>query len=452
MRITDIEIDGFGVWNDLKLKDLSPRVTAFHGLNEAGKTTVMQFVRSVLYGVTPDRRRRYLPPIDGGRPGGILGIADGDVQFRTARFADRGDDDVGRVVCTDASGVESGDRLLREALADVDETAFVNIYAIGLREIQELGALSDTRAAQWLYRLTSGLDRVSLYDVIQRLRKTRSELLSAGSGLQKAKLPQLVNRRDHLRTEIGRLTQKSREWSQLAVEIVELDAAIETAEQHVKAREHEARTIEIAVGLKENWRKRIKLSEQIEQFAPRTRLPDDALERLDALNKKIAQHQRQADILQGQRHQLRDEAQRLGINESLVRNGSRIDALGEQRDWLDALCRQKEQLENEARDYENRVAAEQQRLGEALGLSGGRQLREISEEDLENLAPYIEAIRTAQRKLDAAHPAFGKCRRERTLAEDANRLGHRRRSTARAADGSERGERSGRAAAKPAAN
>jgi len=81
MRITDLEIDGFGVWNSLQLANLSRQVTVFYGPNEAGKTTVMQFIRTVLYGVTPERRRRYLPPVEGGRPGGLLGITEGDLPF-----------------------------------------------------------------------------------------------------------------------------------------------------------------------------------------------------------------------------------------------------------------------------------------------------------------------------------------------------------------------------------
>src|SRR5690348_8209866 len=89
MKITDIEIDGFGVWHNLKLTGLSRKVTAFYGANEAGKTTVMQFVRSVMYGVTPSRRQRYLPPLDGGQPGGVLGIAEGELRFRASRIADR---------------------------------------------------------------------------------------------------------------------------------------------------------------------------------------------------------------------------------------------------------------------------------------------------------------------------------------------------------------------------
>ena len=83
---------------------------------------------------------------------------------------------------TTADGAEQGDRLLLDELDHVDEQTYVNIFAVGLREVQELNSLSDTAAAQWLYRLTSGLDRVSLYDVIHMLGRSRTRLLGPGRG------------------------------------------------------------------------------------------------------------------------------------------------------------------------------------------------------------------------------------------------------------------------------
>ncbi|MEC9148781.1 MAG: AAA family ATPase, partial [Planctomycetota bacterium] len=50
VKITQIQAEGFGVWNDLSIEDLSPDMTVFYGRNEAGKTTLMQFIRGVLYG------------------------------------------------------------------------------------------------------------------------------------------------------------------------------------------------------------------------------------------------------------------------------------------------------------------------------------------------------------------------------------------------------------------
>ncbi|MCA9233886.1 MAG: AAA family ATPase [Planctomycetales bacterium] len=400
MKLTDLDIDGFGVWHDLKLANLSPRVTAFYGANEAGKTTVMQFIRTVLYGVTPERRKRYLPPLDGGRPGGTLGVIEGDNRFHANRIADRGDDDVGRVVCTTPDGATSGDRLLRDALGDIDETAYTNIFAVGLDEIQELGTLSGTKAAEWLYRLTSGIDRVSLYDVMLDLRSNRTSLLADRSVT--SRIPELEATRDQLVADIDRLRQRNRSWSSLAVRIAELDEQIAAAEREVRKCEHRARTAEIAVGIKDNWRKREQLDLQLAQLAGRVKLPEDAVDRLNELSAKIEKHQRQADILQGQRQQLKEESERLGINELLVNCSCRIDALGEQRDWLQSLERQREDLEREARQFESRVASEQKRLADVLGLAEARHLREITETDLENLQPQIDALRAAQKRLDAA--------------------------------------------------
>ena len=65
MRINDIQVDGFGVWKGLTIDNLNPGMTLFYGRNEAGKTTLMQFVRSAMFGFSPERRDKYSPPVYG---------------------------------------------------------------------------------------------------------------------------------------------------------------------------------------------------------------------------------------------------------------------------------------------------------------------------------------------------------------------------------------------------
>ena len=227
MKITDLKIDGFGVWHNLALRGMSPELTVFYGPNEAGKSTLMQFMRSVLYGVSPMRRERYLPPVVGGRPGGWLKVQTDHGPLTISRYADRGPNDVGKVTITMGDGQEQGDRLLREALEHVDEPTYNNIFAVGLREVQELGSLSDTAAAQWLYRLTSGLDRISLYDVIHMLEGTRLRLLNSWE--EKSELRTLVSRREQLHGELDELVAKGRRWTQSAVKLRELAEEVDAA-------------------------------------------------------------------------------------------------------------------------------------------------------------------------------------------------------------------------------
>ncbi len=399
MRITDIKIDGFGVWRDLSLRGLSPELTVFCGPNEAGKSTLMQFMRSVLYGVSPERRERYLPPVVGGRPGGWLKVESDDGPLTISRYADRGPADVGKVTVITADGQEQGDRLLREALEHVDEATYNNIFAVGIREVQELATLSDTAAAQWLYRLTSGLDRISLYDVIHMLAGTRQRLLNSAD--EKSELRTLVSRREQLRGELDELVAKGRRWAQSAVKLRELAEDVERRQTESKALTARGRRLEVAINVKPLWIKRTKIDDQLERFSHLRRLEEGTIAALDDLNTRIEDHDRQRDILKGQRHQLRDEAARLGINDVLVRNGQRLEALLEQQDWLQAVERLAGELAEEVAHLEARLASENERLSHEW-TGAGKLPPRITSETVESLAPQARAIEATDGLLDTA--------------------------------------------------
>ena len=50
MRISGLFIDGFGLFNGVEVKDLPGGLVIFHGANEAGKSTCLAFVHTVLFG------------------------------------------------------------------------------------------------------------------------------------------------------------------------------------------------------------------------------------------------------------------------------------------------------------------------------------------------------------------------------------------------------------------
>src|ERR671927_332966 len=129
MRIKSIEIDGFGVWNGLSLEELSDHATVIYGPNEAGKTTLMQFVRAVLYGFTPERRKRYLPPLNGGQAGGGLKVANEFCWFTIERRDEAAADEHGFVQITDDRGEPREATQLETLLAGVDEPTYNNVFA-----------------------------------------------------------------------------------------------------------------------------------------------------------------------------------------------------------------------------------------------------------------------------------------------------------------------------------
>src|SRR3954452_23436632 len=399
MKITDLKIDGFGVWKDLTLRGMSSELTVFYGPNEAGKSTLMQFMRSILYGVSPTRREKYLPPIAGGRPGGWLKVETDHGPLTINRYADRAPTDVGKVTIITADGEEQGDRLLREALEHVDEPTYLNIFAVGLREVQELGSLSDTAAAQWLYRLTSGLDRISLYDVIHMLEGTRLRLLNSWE--EKSELRTLLSRQEQLRGELDELVAKGRRWTQSAVKLRDLAEEVEQRQAEAKSIAARARKLEVAISIKQLWIKHTKIDDQLERFATLKPLEEGTIAWLEDCNKRIEEHERQRDILKGQRQQLRDEAQRLGINDVLVRNGKRLEALLEQQDWLQSVQRMATEFGEEVKHLESRLASENERLSHEW-TGAGKLPPRITSEIVDQLTPQARAVETTEQMVAAA--------------------------------------------------
>jgi uncharacterized protein YhaN len=395
MKLTEVYVDGFGVWRDLRLRKLSADVTVFYGPNEAGKTTLLHFLRAMLYGVTPERRERYLPPRAGGRPGGTLGLDGDDGPFQVARYVDRGDDDRGRVVVTLPDGEEQGDRLLRESLEAIDERTFSNVFAIGLDEINELGALEGAEAARSIYRLTSGLDRVSLYDVIQGLRSSRKRLLAPAG--EPSVLGDLHAKRERLETEIGELVTGGRRWAKVSIELEDCDAQQTQLETELKETERSARRLEVALGLKPLWADRARVEADRLKYAGLQPLPTGALARLDELNAKALEHQQQREVTRGQRKQLHEEIRELGLNEALVRSGCRLDALSEQQDWLEALDRQAKEVGVAADKLAARIDAEAGRLAKLWRHKPTAETAPtLTEDTLERLRPAAEAVSYAE--------------------------------------------------------
>jgi uncharacterized protein YhaN len=335
----------------------------------------------------------------GGRPGGWLKVESDDGPLTISRYADRGPADVGKVTVVTPDGQEQGDRLLREALEHVDEATYNNIFAVGIREVQELATLSDTAAAQWLYRLTSGLDRISLYDVIHMLAGTRLRLLNSPD--EKSEIRTLISRRDQLRSELDELVAKGRRWAQSAVKLRELADDVEQKQSETKSLGARARRLEVAIGLKPLWTKRAKIDDQLERYIHLRPLEIGTIDSLDDLNNCIEDHERQRDILKSQRQQLRDEAKRLGINDILIRNGQRLEALLEQQDWLQAVQRMTSELSEEVQRLEARLASENERLSHEW-TGAGKLPPRITSETVEGIAPQARAIEATEQLIASA--------------------------------------------------
>jgi uncharacterized protein YhaN len=368
VKIKDIQVDGFGVWKGLTVESLSDEITVFCGQNEAGKTTLMQFIRSMIFGFSTDRLSKYNPPVYGGLTGGSIDVNTPVGNFEIQRHVDpnRHSDSIGDLAVTDGhDGSVHGRAHLSSLLSDIDESIFNNVFAIGLREIQELGALNSTAAAEQLYKLTSGLDRVSLIDVMKDLKNRREKIWSTSSK-QNSQLEELSERRQKLLREIDELKQMSKRWSRMAAETTDLNHQLIDIEKSLADKEHESRLIEIAMQISERWQSRKMLAEQIKSFGS---LPDErdiSIEKLDGFKTKITQVRERVGLIKTQRKEIKREALALPINRNLWAQKIRIEAITEHMPWIESLQRQSDRLNQQIDGLENSLVGEVDGLGSQL--------------------------------------------------------------------------------------
>ncbi len=400
MNISDVEVQGFGVWSGLKLTGLSDQLNVIYGPNEAGKTTLLQFVRAMLYGFSQERRARYLPPFRGGRGGGRLQVRTIAGQLVVTRFDDSDDSDA---VVSARPGGPPTSRSLAELLGGVDEPTFNHVFAFGLREIQQLGTLTDTQAAHWLYDLTLGVDHVSLADVMDRLNAWRSKLLSDDE--RPTLVNQLVARRDQLLVEIEELRELTGRYFESVQNQRHLAASIEQLQKTDVEIEHRLWVASMARSLSDKWHARSALEQQLKALGDVEPLPNGAVETFNELRDREAQFMARVTKLRSRRAQLRREREAVDANVPLCKQAPRLEALSEQQQWLAFLAEQVHTLEEQSVELELQQEAEDKRWSAVVGKRGDGKLPTTTPRQFDNVRAAARHLATHRKGVVEARKA-----------------------------------------------
>ena len=423
MKIENVNVDGFGVWKGLEVQGLSDNLTLFCGENEAGKTTMMQFVRSMMFGFSADRLNKYTPPVYGGLAGGSVDLKTSTGSWEVQRYVDpnRHSDPIGDLTLTDAhDGSVHGRAQLTTLMSDIDESIFNNVFAIGLREIQELGALNSTDAAEHLYKLTSGMDRVSLIDVMKDLRRRREDIWASESE-NESKLTSLSARRAKLLREIDDLKQRSKRWAATAAEVTSITHQLADIDKELVEAEAQSRLVEIATQISERWQKRKMVIDQINSFGNMPDAKEISVTKLDEYNQRIAQQKERIEQIKDQRRKIKKEAMALPINRQLWAQKSRIEAISEHFPWVESLERQVATLQQEIDKIGNSMVSEVDGLGNQLKIRS-KDVRDLGNRGMLQLDDAAKKLEKEAERLDKLKEELD--RSEFDIVQVQERVGH----------------------------
>lgn len=228
MRLTEIYIYGYGKFNDLHIKNMGD-FPIFYGENEAGKSTIMSFIQSMLFGF-PGKQQTSQPryePKTGSSYGGKLVMATGkfgEVVIERVRGKAAGD-----VTIVLEDGTIKDEAFLRELLNGMDRQMFESIFSFRLEGLQQIHRLKEEDIAKYLIAAgTVGTDL--LLQAEQHLQKNMHDLFKPGGrkprmNVQMKKLREQEQLLKHARQENAQyetLLQKKESVKQAMRELEEL--------------------------------------------------------------------------------------------------------------------------------------------------------------------------------------------------------------------------------------
>ena len=456
MKLERIHIERFGAWQSLDLPVDSEGISVYYGPNEAGKSTLMRFVRGVLYGFRRGESGRPAND-DGTRPwGGSLQIRN-DHESWMIRRSGQGDS-TGLVTSwpvetedgldTDQAS-HDGSELVSNLVSDVSESVYENIFAIGLYELQELATLESKEVAEHIYSLSLGLDGQQLLRLIEEVRQECNELLNVETG--RGKLADLYEEVAKIDAQLEQVTGLRRKHAQLCDEQDRWEESIVEFKQRQQGLEYQLHGHEYMEQVHEPWQKVHVLQKKLDQLPHLPDFPANGLSDLHDIEQELGSIRGRRNALLTEARQLVEQRKQIEIDPLFHRYGPSLQAFVDQRDWIAEMQGFVDETDEKSDELRDKLTERLQELGpewteerlravDTSHLAGNclttraKEFRELSGRSLKMRDRYrklSKKFHRRQEKLAAAREAFPgvtitqaieQTKEELTRLEDLSRL------------------------------
>lgn len=393
MRITDLQIQGFGVFAEQKLSDFSSGVNVFIGNNEAGKSTCLAFLRYMLFGL-PRKVKGILhhEPLRGGNHAGSLGIE--SQKFGALRlersFKPK------RVAITRQDGSTMEETALQALLGNVSRDLYTNVYGFSLTELQSKDALSGDAVRNALYGTVHG-GGASYTDVMKHLAVKREALFKKGGKV--LPLNKNLKELEQLRKDLNASEDSVAAYLTVSQHVVEL-------EERLRSQNAELRELATQEGIVQTdlrlWKTFFEYKEKkiaLDAEEPLVTFPADGLSRFEAHNRMLQEKREQLSNIQRTIEQLERDIthKNLVVNAELVVQQDVVRALSEEKAVMADKNREVEQLEIEYKTTQRDLAGCCDQLGSEW-TAEKIEAFDISENIRREIAELEEAILAARQQ------------------------------------------------------
>lgn len=221
MKISELNIDGFGRFSDAKIPLSESPVVILYGPNEAGKSTLLEFIRTVLFGFPRQNRDQHYPALNGGRHGGRIAVTDdsGNRYVIERHAGVRG----GPVSVQNEAGQALGDAGLNTLRANATKDVFESIFAFSLEELQNETSLQKPSVNDQIY--SAGLGASKLPAAFDSLSKRSADIFAPRA--QTRKVNGLISKLKDVDSKLDEIKDNASEYARLVSRRNEIEVELE---------------------------------------------------------------------------------------------------------------------------------------------------------------------------------------------------------------------------------
>ncbi|MEI2663628.1 ATP-binding protein [Rossellomorea sp. LJF3] len=281
----ELHVYGYGKLDNkhYTLRDLQ----LFYGENEAGKSTIMSFIHSILFGFPTKQQSllRYVPKSSTEYGGKILCQMEdqGIVSIERVRGKAAGD-----VTVQFEDGRVEGEETLQQLLGKMDRSTYQNIFSFNLDGLQNIQRLKKEELNRYLF--TAGSTGTDLLLKLSQDWQKERELLFKKSG-RKPKINVVLSQLKDLEKQVKEGKEKNDQYLPLIARRKSLESEISALE---KEKELLSDKRENLVSVNENWDTLVQFNDVKKRLSQLKNLefPSNGLERMNEL--KIEERQTSA--------------------------------------------------------------------------------------------------------------------------------------------------------------
>ena len=283
MRITGLHIDGFGRFADRGFGPLERPVTVFYGPNEAGKSTLLEFIRRILFGF-PNRRggTNEYPPLVGGRHGGRVMIStDAGEAITIDRTPGRGD---GPVSITTGTGDTLPTGELSRLLGNHSRSVFQNIFAFTLDELNNESLLNDDSVNLQIY--SAGIGAMKLPGALAALDRQKREIFVPRGSSQA--VPKIAVEIERTNSELQQIASYATEYRRQSDRLAEINRQLGDVGARRLQIASERDRLENLERAWDHWNELISAEQRLAELPSVETFPENGLIRLETLEAQAA--------------------------------------------------------------------------------------------------------------------------------------------------------------------